>query len=66
MADWLARGAARRAIFNLKLPMKKRIEAIEQCRAAMEQAGRKAGVPIALRFKHLYHDRDEITGYANR
>lgn len=66
VADWLARGAARRAIFNLKLPMKKRIEAIEQCRAAMEQAGRKAGVPIALRFKHLYHDRDEITGYANR
>ena len=32
VAEWIADGAARRAIFNLKLPMKKRYEEIALCR----------------------------------
>ncbi|NMG15616.1 23S rRNA (cytidine(2498)-2'-O)-methyltransferase RlmM [Aromatoleum bremense] len=62
VADWIATGRCRRTIFNLKLPMKKRIEAVEQCRALITKRLAQAG-PFELRFKHLYHDREEITGY---
>lgn len=63
MARWLAEGACRRAIFNLKLPMKKRYEEVQRCRGLIEDA--LAGTPCAgrLRFKQLYHDREEVTGY---
>ena len=62
VADWIATGRCRRTIFNLKLPMKKRLDAIEQCRAIIAKRLAQLG-PFELRFKHLYHDREEITGY---
>lgn len=60
---WLAEGACRNAIFNLKLPMKKRYEEVRRCGDIIETA--VAGTPLAgrLRFKQLYHDREEVTGY---
>ncbi len=62
VAEWIAEGLARHAIFNLKLPMKKRLEEVARCRQIIEE--RLAGLPrYRLRFKHLYHDREEITGY---
>jgi 23S rRNA (cytidine2498-2'-O)-methyltransferase len=63
VARWLREGACRRAIFNLKLPMKKRYEEVRRCRDLIEEA--LAGMPGAarLRFKQLYHDREEVTGY---
>jgi len=33
VADWIGSGRCRRSIFNLKLPMKKRLAEIEKCRA---------------------------------
>lgn len=60
VARWLAEGKCRYAIFNLKLPMKKRWEAYQQCRAIIERA--LEGKSYQMRFKHLYHDRMEITG----
>lgn len=62
VADWIAMGRCRRAIFNLKLPMKKRHEAVEQCRAIITKRLAQEG-PFELRLKHLYHDREEITAY---
>lgn len=62
VADWIAMGRCRRAIFNLKLPMKKRHEAVEQCRAIIAKRLAHEG-PFELRLKHLYHDREEITAY---
>jgi len=60
MADWLARGHAARAVFNLKLPMKQRWRAVDECLGAM-----RARLPGAtLRAKQLYHDREEITVFA--
>lgn len=59
IAHWLQEGLAQRAIFNLKLPMKKRSEALARCRQALEPA--LSGKRI-LRFKQLYHDREEVTG----
>ena len=63
VGEWIAEGWARHAIFNLKLPMKKRLDEVTRCTAVIDQ--RLAGkVPrYRLQFKHLYHDREEITGY---
>jgi 23S rRNA (cytidine2498-2'-O)-methyltransferase len=62
-ADWIATGQARAAIFNLKLPMKKRLDEVDRCRAIVEERLRKVGLRPRLRLKHLYHDREEVTGY---
>jgi 23S rRNA (cytidine2498-2'-O)-methyltransferase len=61
VADWLARGQARHALFNLKLPMKKRLEEVDRCRGLIEQRLHAAGQRATLRIKQLYHDREEVT-----
>lgn len=66
MARWLAEGWTRRAVFNLKLPMKKRYEELKLCRALIEEKLARAGVPFRLAFRQLYHDREEVTGYLAR
>ena len=65
VAEWIATGRCKRSIFNLKLPMKRRLEAVEQCRAILGKRLAPGGA-FELRFKHLYHDREEITGYVAR
>jgi len=60
-ARWVAQGWCREAIFNLKLPMKKRWEEVARARGIVEEAF--AGAPLRLRMKHLYHDREEITAW---
>ncbi|THF60468.1 23S rRNA (cytidine(2498)-2'-O)-methyltransferase RlmM [Pseudothauera rhizosphaerae] len=62
VADWIATGRCRRSIFNLKLPMKRRLDAVAQCRALIAKRLASVG-PFDLRIKHLYHDRDEVTAY---
>ncbi len=59
MAKWLARGDAERAIFNLKLPMKKRFEEVLSCKEAIEHI--LGDMNYTIKMKHLYHDREEIT-----
>ncbi len=57
VAGWLAAGRCRRALFNLKLPMKKRREEVTLCLELLRRS-----VPgITLRARQLYHDREEIT-----
>ncbi|MCX9155287.1 23S rRNA (cytidine(2498)-2'-O)-methyltransferase RlmM [Niveibacterium sp. 24ML] len=63
VAEWVASGRCRRTMFNLKLPMKKRHEALEQARNLIYRRMSVSGRDWTLRFKHLYHDREEITGY---
>lgn len=62
IADWIGSGRARHAIFNLKLPMKRRHEAVEQCRTLIHKRLSTVG-SYDLRIKHLYHDREEVTAY---
>ncbi len=66
VARWIARGQARHAIFNLKLPMRKRYDEVQRCRAVVAEAlaGTRAGGTLGLR--QLYHDREEVTGFASR
>ena len=61
MATWLREGWCRRTIFNLKLPMKKRWDETRLCLDLFEQ---QVGRPVAWQAKQLYHDREEITVFA--
>ncbi|MFC3715014.1 23S rRNA (cytidine(2498)-2'-O)-methyltransferase RlmM [Luteimonas soli] len=61
MATWLREGWCRQAIFNLKLPMKKRWDETRLC---LDLVAEQAGRPLAIRARQLYHDREEITVFA--
>jgi 23S rRNA (cytidine2498-2'-O)-methyltransferase len=61
MADWFAAGLCQRAIFNLKLPMKKRVAALDEALAIVESALGAAGLKYHMAVKQLYHDREEVT-----
>jgi 23S rRNA (cytidine2498-2'-O)-methyltransferase len=68
MAAWLAEGHARAALFNLKLPMKKRWQETRLCLDGLRDSlagatprGARSGSTWDLRAKQLYHDREEIT-----
>ena len=63
IAQWMSEGLCRQAIFNLKLPMKKRYEEIGLCLDIVRGA---LGTKADLRAKQLYHDREEITVFARR
>ena len=58
MATWFREGWCRQAVFNLKLPMKKRWLETSLC---LDIFAREAGRPLELRARQLYHDREEIT-----
>ncbi|MCX7563365.1 23S rRNA (cytidine(2498)-2'-O)-methyltransferase RlmM [Xanthomonadaceae bacterium XH05] len=61
MADWFVHGWCRRAIFNLKLPMKKRYAEVVANLSDFHNRCENAGVPVQTRARQLYHDREEIT-----
>ena len=63
-SKWIAEGWAEEAIFNLKLPMKKRWEELERCRGIIDEA--LGGRGYYLRMKQLFHDREEATVYLAR
>lgn len=64
MAEWLAMGWCKRCVFNLKLPMKKRYAEVQQAFAQMQDSAAAQGRDIEIRAKQLYHDREEITVFA--
>lgn len=61
VTDWIASGATSRAIFNLKLPMKKRVEALAEALKGVREVLDKKGFKYRLQAKQLYHDREEVT-----
>ena len=62
MATWFREGWCKHAIFNLKLPKKKRWDETRLCLDLFQE---QAGKPLHLRAKQLYHDREEITVLAS-
>ncbi|WP_144899306.1 23S rRNA (cytidine(2498)-2'-O)-methyltransferase RlmM [Luteimonas cucumeris] len=63
MAEWFREGWCRHAIFNLKLPMKKRWQETTLC---LQEFATQAQRPLLVRARQLYHDREEITVFASR
>lgn len=61
MANWLKKGWCKEAIFNLKLPMKRRFESVTEAFEIIDNVLADAPKPYRLQAKHLYHDREEIT-----
>jgi 23S rRNA (cytidine2498-2'-O)-methyltransferase len=63
VASWFREGWTERCIFNLKLPMKKRLDEIRRCESLIAEAMEASGRRHELRFKQLYHDREEVTAF---
>ena len=61
IARWLTHNYCKAAIFNLKLPMKKRYQSVIECMELLNRDLNKAGIKHTLRIKQLYHDREEVT-----
>ncbi|MDX1606763.1 MAG: 23S rRNA (cytidine(2498)-2'-O)-methyltransferase RlmM, partial [Candidatus Competibacterales bacterium] len=66
VVDWLAAGDCRQALFNLKLPMRRRLEEIDHCRDLIDRRLGRSGVRYRLSCKQLYHDRREVTALLQR
>ncbi len=66
MAEWIASGSAPRAIFNLKLPMKKRVAALHGALAIVRDTLEAKGLKHRVAVKQLYHDREEVTVFVTR
>jgi 23S rRNA (cytidine2498-2'-O)-methyltransferase len=63
---WFAAGWCRHAIFNLKLPMKQRVAALDSALGGIRKQLDTEGINYRLIAKQLYHDRDEVTVYLTR
>lgn len=61
MATWFREGWCRHAIFNLKLPMKKRLDETRLC---LDLFAGQSQRDLIVRARQLYHDREEITVFA--
>jgi len=62
VARWIGEGHARHAIFNLKLPMKKRHAEVERCARIIDAGLERSGMRHRFALRQLYHDREEVTG----
>jgi 23S rRNA (cytidine2498-2'-O)-methyltransferase len=58
---WLVRRWCREAVFNLKLPMRRRWPEVAACLKRLEEALARVGVAAEVGCRHLYHDREEVT-----
>jgi 23S rRNA (cytidine2498-2'-O)-methyltransferase len=61
IARWFTHRSCKAAIFNLKLPMKKRYPSVLECKQLLERELSRAGIKHTLHIKHLFHDREEVT-----
>ena len=66
MTEWFIGGHTQRAIFNLKLPMKKRVAALHAALDSIRAALKAKGISHRIEVKQLYHDREEVTVYLSR
>ena len=66
MTEWFVGGFTQRAIFNLKLPMKKRVTALNEALDSIRDALNAKGMRYLIEAKQLYHDREEVTVFLAR
>lgn len=63
IAQWAEEGRCQHALFNLKLPMKKRLSEVTRCLQEIRGRLTQHNIRHELTCKQLYHDRDEVTCY---
>ena len=63
---WFVGGWCKHAIFNLKLPMKQRLMALDAALSGISKRLELEGVNHKMQAKQLYHDREEITVFLTR
>lgn len=63
VARWYAQGWCERALFNLKLPMKRRHHEVTGCARRIGATVDASGRDYRLQIHQLYHDREEVTAY---
>ncbi len=61
VARWFERGDCRGAIFNLKLPMKRRFEEVQLAREVLRERLSRLEGGWRIASRQLYHDREEVT-----
>jgi 23S rRNA (cytidine2498-2'-O)-methyltransferase len=61
VARWFERGDCKAAIFNLKLPMKRRFEEVQLARAVLQERLGRLEHSWRIAVRQLYHDREEVT-----
>jgi 23S rRNA (cytidine2498-2'-O)-methyltransferase len=61
MEKWLRHDWARLALFNLKLPMKRRHASLSAMLESLQTGLASAGREMRIAAAHLYHDREEVT-----
>jgi 23S rRNA (cytidine2498-2'-O)-methyltransferase len=66
IGDWFAAGWCKHAIFNLKLPMKQRLVAVDSALDGIRKRLDNEGINYKIIAKQLYHDRDEITVFLTK
>jgi 23S rRNA (cytidine2498-2'-O)-methyltransferase len=66
IGDWFATGWCKHAIFNLKLPMKQRLVAVDSALGGIRKRLDDEGINYKMIAKQLYHDRDEITVFLTK
>ncbi len=64
--EWFAAGLAKHAIFNLKLPMKQRVAALDSALNSIRTRFDNEGINYRMLAKQLYHDREEVTVFITR
>ena len=64
--DWFAAGWCKHAIFNLKLPMKQRVDALDSALGGIRKQLDEEGINLRMIAKQLYHDREEVTVFLTR
>ncbi len=66
IGDWFVAGMCRHAIFNLKLPMKQRLAALDSALGSIRKRLNDEGINFRMTAKQLYHDREEVTVFLTR
>lgn len=66
IGEWFAAGWCKHAIFNLKLPMKQRVVALDSALGGIRKRLDEEGINFRMMAKQLYHDREEVTVFLTK
>ena len=64
--EWFAARLCRHTVFNLKLPMKQRVAALDSALNGIRSRLDNEGINYRMLAKQLYHDREEVTVFITR